>query len=175
MNAPKTTLKAAEKKAILDYCRSRGTRDPERVRLWLKHSPVGSVNKTTIRELLAEELADEEFPQVAATPLSTPKAKSRATAQSDAHSSSNSTVGIKGINLAGARISARKPSDTVKAKLYGLKRNQGYPLEALAESWCVSIDTLRNHARRSDCLRYVEVSPGEWVQCILHPDTAAQM
>ena len=82
---------------------------------------------------------------------------------------------IGGIRLSDSvRIRATKPSEGIKKKLFGLKRGVGYPVNDLSESWGCSPETLRSHARRHDALRYVEVGPGDWVHCVMHPETAAQ-
>jgi hypothetical protein len=86
-----------------------------------------------------------------------------------------SKVGFSAINLQHLRISDKKPNEGLKARIYGLKNGQGYPVEALASEWIVSEDTIRTQAKRLDCLRFVEVSPGEWVQCVLNPDTATEI
>lgn len=72
------------------------------------------------------------------------------------------------------RIRLIKPSEGVKRRLFGLKTGVGYPVDDLAEGWGCSPATLRAHARRHDALRYVEVGPGDWVHCVMHPETAAQ-
>lgn len=78
------------------------------------------------------------------------------------------------IGLAGVRVAMKKPNEGMKAKIFQLKRGRGFPVDALAAEWFASPDTIITHARRLDALRYVEVNPGEWVQCVMHPDTAAQ-
>jgi hypothetical protein len=47
-------------------------------------------------------------------------------------------------------------------------------LETLSKEWNVSADSIRKQARRYDALKYVEIKPGEWVACVLHPDTAVE-
>lgn len=79
-----------------------------------------------------------------------------------------------GISLAGVKVCERKPAETLKGKLFALRRGMGYPLADLSDQWGVSQDNIRKHARRLDCLLYVETSPGEWVLCVLHPETADQ-
>jgi hypothetical protein len=81
---------------------------------------------------------------------------------------------IKTLSLASARCSIIKPQEGLKARLYRLKKNTGYPLEDLAREWVVSPETLRRDAKRLDALLYVESSPGEWIQCVVHPDTASE-
>lgn len=82
--------------------------------------------------------------------------------------------GAPGIQLRNARISSTRPSDSPKRLFYGLSKGKGYPLPALMEAWNLSDDTIRKHAKRLDCLRWVETAPGEWTPCVLHPDTAVE-
>jgi len=79
-----------------------------------------------------------------------------------------------GISLKGVRMLDKKPADSVKRLIYTLKRGMGYPLDMLSEKWGISPDTIRSHARRFEALKYVETAPGQWVPCVLHPDTAAE-
>ena len=80
-----------------------------------------------------------------------------------------------GISLRDMRVSDSKPTDTIKRRLYALKRGIGYPIDHLSEAWGISIDTIRSYAKRNDALKYVETAPGEWVQVTMHPDTAAEI
>jgi hypothetical protein len=80
---------------------------------------------------------------------------------------------VTGIALHSARVMDNRPQqDKIKRMLYQLKRGTGYPVEAIAEEWGVSEDSLRKNAKRLEALKYVEVSPGEWVLCVMHPETA---
>ena len=81
--------------------------------------------------------------------------------------------GATGISLRGVRVSTQKPapSEGVKKKIYELKKGMGHPLDMLAAQWMVSEDTIRKHAKHCDAFRYVERGPGDWVACIVHPDT----
>jgi len=72
------------------------------------------------------------------------------------------------------KVRSSRPSEGVKKKLFSLRRGVGVPVNELADTWGVSPGTLQAHARRHDCLRYVEIGPGDWVQCVLHPETAAE-
>lgn len=84
-------------------------------------------------------------------------------------------VACESFNVWTARISDHKPQDTIKRKLYELKRGQVYPLSALSNSWGLSEERIRKEGRRFDCLKYVEIKPGDWVACVLHPDTAEEI
>ena len=85
----------------------------------------------------------------------------------------DSPLSVKGISLVNIRVSHKKPNEGLKAKIYALRKGQGYPVAELAKEWCLSADTIKANATRLDCHRYVELSPGEWVSCVLHPETAA--
>ena len=136
-----------QEQRIQDYLDKNGNRDPELIRCNLKqHGP--PVPMSVIRQFLSRQPGGEE--------ISTP--------QKD--------LSIKGINLTNVRVSHKKPNEGLKAKFYQLQKGKGYPLDALSREWCATEDTIRNQAKRLDCIKYVEVNPGEWVACILHPDTA---
>lgn len=130
---------------VEDYVKRTGVRDPERVRSGVKRK--GPISMATIRATLAK-LADTDI-------LPDPK-----------------ETKSKGIALAGFRVSSRKPNDGLKAQIYGLRKGHGYPVNELAKQWCVSEDSLRAQARRFECLKYVEITPGNWTPCVLHPETA---
>jgi hypothetical protein len=84
-------------------------------------------------------------------------------------------TGVQAISLQNLRIADKRPNEGLKARIYALRKGQGYPVTALAEEWVTSEDTVRAQAKRLDCLRFVELSPGEWVQCVLNPDTATEI
>lgn len=89
--------------------------------------------------------------------------------------SRDAKTGVQAISLQHLRIADKRPNEGLKARIYALRKGQGYPVAALAELWVTSEDTVRTQAKRLDCLRFVEVSPGEWVQCVLNPDTATEI
>jgi hypothetical protein len=75
------------------------------------------------------------------------------------------------LSLDGVRVADSKPADSVKRKIYMLRKGRGFPLDALADEWNVSSSTLRSHARRLGAFKYVQTTPGNWVPCVIHPDT----
>ena len=78
-----------------------------------------------------------------------------------------------GISLAGVRTATQRPAGSeTKARIYGLPKGKAFPLATLSAQWAVSEDTIRSHAKKYDAFRYVEATPGRWVACVLHPDTA---
>jgi len=80
-----------------------------------------------------------------------------------------------GISLRGVNVSSNRPTDTVRPKLYQLPKGHGFPIDELSRNWGVSVDTLKKHARPLNCVQYVEVDPGQWVQCVIHPETAKEL
>ncbi|MFZ4600519.1 MAG: hypothetical protein ACOYNN_17900 [Terrimicrobiaceae bacterium] len=130
---------------IADYVNRTGTRNPERIRCYLKRNGA-AVPMALIRDWL-DARTDQGMPEEPGR-------------------------GLRGISLTNVRLSDKKPSEGLKAKIYGLQKGRGFPMEELAREWCVSAGTLRSHARQYDCMKYVEVATGEWVACVLHPDTA---
>lgn len=78
-----------------------------------------------------------------------------------------------GVALAGLEVSNAPRADVLKALIYGLGKGRAYPVAELAEQWGRSPETIRGHARRFGACKYVQLSPGNWVPCVLHPETAA--
>lgn len=76
-----------------------------------------------------------------------------------------------GFSLRGIRLLSKKPADCMKARLYALRRGMGYKVESLSKEWGVSTDTIRKHAKDHNALVYVEATPGEFVACVVHPET----
>jgi len=79
-----------------------------------------------------------------------------------------------GIVLGSLNIYTQRPQNRVKGLIHKLKRGRGYPARELSIAWGIGEETIQNHAKRMHCWRYVEVTPGEYVGCVLHPDTAAK-
>jgi transposase-like protein len=59
----------------------------------------------------------------------------------------------------------------MKARLYALRKGMGYKVESLSKEWGISADTIRKHAKDHRALVYVEATPGEYVACVVHPET----
>jgi hypothetical protein len=76
-----------------------------------------------------------------------------------------------GFSLRGVRLLSKKPADCMKARLYGLHRGMGYRIADLSSKWGISEDTIRTHAKRFGSLVFVEATPGEYVACVVHPET----
>lgn len=79
-----------------------------------------------------------------------------------------------GFSLAGKNLLAVKPHNVWKSRFYALRKGMGYPLDVLEKEWGVSAHTIKEKARRQyNALRYVESSErvGDYIECIVHPDT----
>jgi hypothetical protein len=79
-----------------------------------------------------------------------------------------------GIPIHGKSVATARPADRYKRLFHCLARGMAYPTSTLAEEWHTAEDTVRQHARRHGALRYVELAPGEWEPCALHPETAKE-
>ena len=76
-----------------------------------------------------------------------------------------------GFSLRGKELLIMRPQGTIKKRLYSLQRGMGYRVDDLAHEWHVTAETLRKHARDYDALRYIELAPGEYAACVVHPET----
>ena len=79
-----------------------------------------------------------------------------------------------GFTLGNSRVSDRRPNDSLKGKIYKLKRGMAYPVDELARQWAANPDTIRRHAKDVGAFLYVETNPEEWTACVLHPETAEE-
>lgn len=79
-----------------------------------------------------------------------------------------------GFSLRGVNLLEERPQGTIKKRLFSLRRGMGYRVDELSKEWHMSVETLRKHAKEYDALRYVEITPGEYVACIVHPDTVKE-
>ena len=84
------------------------------------------------------------------------------------------TTALQSLSLKDVRISDHKPADSVKRLIYLLKKGMGFPVDRLSETWGISSERIKKEARRFECLKYVETDPGNWVLCVMHPDTASE-
>ncbi len=75
--------------------------------------------------------------------------------------------------LGGRPLLINKPQDVWKPRFYGLDKSTGYLVEHLAQHWGCSAELLRKKARAYGSFRYVENPelPGDYIACIVHPDT----
>jgi len=76
-----------------------------------------------------------------------------------------------GIPLGGRQVLAQRPTSAWPARFNALAEGRGYPLESLATQYGASVSTIREKAKALKCLRYVESDSGEYVACVVHPNT----
>jgi hypothetical protein len=143
----------AHEQIVRECIKTRNCHDPELIRQLLRRHPNGPVKMAVIRKVLNDD---------------NPTCSTKAPATLPEH------LGMKTIALSTCRVSEVKPREGLKAKFFRLKRNTGYPIQELADEWGCTADTLRRDAKRLDAILYVEISPGEWAQCVVHPDTATE-
>ena len=89
----------------------------------------------------------------------------KATTESKPQESAPGAFSLRGVTLLNYR-----PQDTIKKRLYGLRRGMGYEVAELAREWRMTPETLRKHAREHKALAYVERTPGDYRACVVHPD-----
>jgi hypothetical protein len=154
------TERAAER--VREYIAKHGRRDIEAIRSTLRKQAEGTVPLPIIRAVLAGQPVDYTPPTEAPAPVAKPKPQPISTGLT------------KTFSLSSMRVATVRPKEGLKPKLFRLKKNTGYPLEELAEEWGVSVDTLRRDAKRLDAVLFVETAPGEWQQCVVHPDTMTE-
>ena len=85
-----------------------------------------------------------------------------------------SSVAAVGVPIRALRVSSRRPADSASTHIQRLPKGVGYSPAQLAAEWCISENTVRRHAKDLKCLKFVEVTSGEWVPMILNPETAKQ-
>lgn len=113
--------------------------------------------------IIAKNLAGKiRVPEVAAV---------RAAMSEKPPSFSDKTIGS--IPLGNRQVRPVKPQGSdAKRQIRELARGSAYRVGELAEKFGISEDTLKKHARSLHCLRWVEASPDNWVECVLNPDDA---
>jgi hypothetical protein len=109
------------------------------------------MSRTSFRRRLAGEVAGAAVKAVA-----------------DAPKPQESAAGA--FSLRGVTLLNYRPQDTIKKRLYGLRRGMGYEVAELAREWRMTPETLRKHAREHKALAYVERTPGDYVACVVHPE-----
>lgn len=83
-------------------------------------------------------------------------------------------TGTKGIPLHSKRVISHRPVETAAKHIKRLPKGRGFHPKDLATEWGMSEETVKRYARDMGCLKYVEIAEDEWVQMIMHPDTATQ-
>lgn len=79
-----------------------------------------------------------------------------------------------GVTLTGLRVLPRRPAESAAVHIKRLPCGRGFEPRVLAQEWGMSEDTIRRHAKDLKCLKYVEVSPDEWVPMVMSPETSKQ-
>ena len=79
-----------------------------------------------------------------------------------------------GIVLGDLRVTAQRPAETAALRIKRLPHGQGFEPRVLAADWGCSEENVRKHAKDLKCLKYAELKPGEWVQLVVNPETAAR-
>lgn len=79
-----------------------------------------------------------------------------------------------GIQLNRLRVTAQRPAETAALRIQRLPPGQGFEPKNLALEWGSSEDNIRKHAKDMKCLKYAEISAGNWVQLVMSPETAAK-
>lgn len=95
-------------------------------------------------------------------------------AQSGESPDSNGKKMSGGFRVGEKRVLDSKPAASTRRHIMALPRGQYFPANELAYSLGVTEETLRKHARALGALKYVEHSDGNWIQSVMHPDTAQQ-
>ena len=81
---------------------------------------------------------------------------------------------LGGIPLGRLRVTAQRPAETAALRIQRLPPGQGFEPKTLAAEWGGSEDNIRKHAKDMKCLKYAEIAPGQWVQLVMSPETAAK-
>jgi predicted ArsR family transcriptional regulator len=79
-----------------------------------------------------------------------------------------------GISLASKRVLSRRPAESAAKYIKRLPNGKGFSPRDLAAEWGMSEETVKQHARNLQCLKFVEVAEDEWQALVMSPDTAAK-
>jgi hypothetical protein len=79
---------------------------------------------------------------------------------------------LSGIALTNKQILSHKPAETASLFIQRLPKGRGFLPAELAKKWHLSEETIKNHAKRLGCLKYLNVGAGNWVQVVINPETA---
>lgn len=67
-----------------------------------------------------------------------------------------------------------KPQTSAKDRIHKLKRGSAYEAGELATEWGISKGTVKRHAKEIGCFFFLRSKDGEWVEVVVHPDTAKE-
>jgi len=79
---------------------------------------------------------------------------------------------LSGFSLTNKKIISHRPAETASMFIQRLPKNRGFTPVELSEKWHLSEETIRTHAKRLGCLKFLETAPGHWVQVVINPETA---
>jgi hypothetical protein len=79
---------------------------------------------------------------------------------------------LSGIALTNKQILSHKPAETAALFIQRLPKGRGFLPAELSKKWHLSEETIKNHAKRLGCLKYLNVGAGNWVQVVINPETA---
>lgn len=77
--------------------------------------------------------------------------------------------------IEGLTLRSKKPPVTSADRILALKKEMAYTLSELAELWGMSERTIADNARKMKCMKWMKGDDGEWVEVVLHPETAKKL
>ena len=83
--------------------------------------------------------------------------------------------GIDGIIIGQRRVMPQKPQGSdCRRRIREIKKGVCHRVPQFAAHLGISEDTLRKHARAMACLKWVEMTPDNFEEAVMNPDTAKQ-
>ena len=82
------------------------------------------------------------------------------------------SVEISGFSLTNKEILSHRPAETASLFIQRLPKGRGFAPSDLSRKWHLSEETIKNHAKRLGCLKYLNVGAGQWIQVVINPETA---
>ena len=80
---------------------------------------------------------------------------------------------LEAIPLNQKRVMPQKPQGSdCRRRLHEIKRGVCYRVADFAQHIGVSEDTIRRHAKSLHCLKWVEMSPDNFEEAVMNPETA---
>lgn len=82
---------------------------------------------------------------------------------------------LEAIPLNQKRVMPQKPQGSdCRRRIHEIKRGVCYRVADFAQHIGVSEDTIRRHAKSLHCLKWVEMSPDNFEEAVMNPETAKQ-
>jgi len=131
--------------------------------------------KKTVNERIAEALRkrpDASNREIAKNLMGITSAQVQRFRESGAEEQPETETPLSGISLSSKMVLSHKPAPTASLMIQKLPKGRGFEPKDLSKQWHLSEETIRSHAKKHGCLKYVETSPGEWVQVVMNPQTA---